>query len=208
MEETEIEKEIEIANISETEVIEEPISNYFKKTEPVLYIIMNNELETNELDYAKYLVNITTDFHKTIGYNEATYIKMKQDPENHKTFDNTEGKWTNYLNWLANRKIKIVKLTPEQIEELFGILLVDNQSSDVVLDTYTDDNYVFSVENRSIAKMLIKSNENITIVGEKQNGRVLLKKPEQIGSFAFTYDCIPTIENYLLERTIKCEATK
>ena len=188
------------SNITETkvaEVAEEPISNYFEKTNPILYILLNTDIEADEKKKREYIAYTVSEFTKTV-WNQYKGYKIGSSLADALTHDDL--KYKTYNDWLFSIYIKIVELSPEETDELFARVLNDENATDILLDDYTDYNYTFTVENRVIAKMLIKSNEDMTIVGEMANGRVKIKKPEKVSSFIFTYNGIPTVEDFCFKK--------
>ena len=171
--------------------------NGIKRTYPTLYILLNSDIEADEKKKREYVAYAVSEFTKTV-WNQYEGYKMGSSVSDALTHDDL--KYKTYNDWLLRTYIKIVELSPEDIEELFARVLNDANATDVLLDDYTDYNYTFTVENRTIAKMLIKSNEDMTIVGEMANGRVKIKKPEKVSSFIFTYNGIPTVEDFCFKK--------
>lgn len=192
-----MEKETNITKTKVAEVAEEPISNYFEKTNPILYILLNTDIEADEKKKREYVAYTVSEFTKTV-WNQYKGYKIGSSLADALTHDDL--KYKTYNDWLFSIYIKIVELSPEETDELFARVLNDANATDILLDDYTDYNYTFTVENRTIAKMLIKSNEDMTIVGEMANGRVKIKKPEKVSSFIFTYNGIPTVEDFCFKK--------
>ena len=176
----------------------EETENTVQIGQPILYILLNSDIEADEKKKNEYVAYTTSEFLKTV-WNEFNGFK-NNEPVIAEPLVHTRLKFNNYKEWLDDRKIKVIELSPEDIEELFARILNDNNATDILLDDYTDDNYIFTVENRTVAKMLIKSNDDMIIVGELANGRVKIKKPEKVGSFIFTYNGIPTVEDFCFKK--------
>lgn len=170
---------------------------------PTLYVILIDDTEqSHNLDITT-VAKTMVSFSRMIRDNQEESKRVGSQIDD--AISHIKDKMDNYNAWLENPDIYVIKASTEQKDDLAAIVCNDMSGTDLVIDDYIDDDYTFSVENRMIAKMLIKSNEEMTVVGEDSSGRVYIKKPEITASYIFTNALKDVIDNYVKEKHLSLE---
>lgn len=174
-----------------------------KVIKPRLYIILNNDIEQSHNLEITSVAKTIVSFSRMIRDNQEESKRVGSQIDD--AISHIKDKMDNYNAWLENPDIRIIRATTEQKDDLAAIVCNDMSGTDLVIDDYINDDYAFSVENRMIAKMLIKSNEEMTVVGEDSSGRVYIKKPEITASYIFTNALKDVIDDYIKEKHLSLE---
>lgn len=165
---------------------------------PTLYVILIDDVEHTVNSDMMTIAKTMASFNRMIKDNREESERVGSQLDD--AISHIKDKVKNYNAWLENPDIRIIRATAEQKDDLAAIVFNDMNATDLVIDDYVDDEYTFSAESRMIAKMLIKSNEDMTVVGENSDGRVYIKKPEITASYIFTNTVKKVIDDYIKEK--------